>query len=202
MKRSSRSITVVTQEDIRNALEELSASLIQEALTALALQARNDFPHLDFLPDAFEERMLFESSSVPAGIEASEFTVERELQIIAIVTSKKLLETKIQEILQSALPENKKFAPSGKQVSTYSLIEVELEKHTGKLVGRAEYPIVLSLSHPVLDRSKLTNKDAQEIRAFLTSFPEISDVQVKFSPFWSKRSLPLEDHIEIFLSAL
>lgn len=198
--RTGEKIQIATSEDIRNAQDALLAELQLEATENLKREARIQYPHLDFLENASQNIVQEETADIEPGAQVNSFTVYTTLRSIVFLGSIDQLKEAALQSLQAALPENKKLLALPDPSFEYHLESADMDALTAKLVGHIEDQMILTLSHPILNRKEFLGKDAQEIRTYFTNFSEIADVDVSFSPFWVRNTPTLEDHIDIIIA--
>ncbi|GEM_PF-6356334 len=89
------------------------------------------------------------------------------------------------------------FAPIKSDDITY-LFDPEVEKN---LTIKATIQVTkrLTSQHITVNKKNFVNKRADEIITALKTYPDVSDVQVRFYPFWITRAPLLVDHIHILV---
>lgn len=199
MTLGTRDVTVATEEDLREAKKTNLAALENEALQELDETIRATKRGYTFLPDAVTSVVLEENVDAKAGAEVESVNVATKARFTAVVFDEQELLAIAAQKLQEKRDENMMLLPTGTDSLTYSVESVDREKNEAMLdvtiVGLSK-PL---LTHPMFDRSRLTNKNADEIQSYLRGFDTVSGVAIDFSPFWVMRSPSLPDHIDLML---
>ena len=95
----------------------------------------------------------------------------------------------------SSLCEQQRQAPQS--FNFVSLGSYNLEEETAILKVSIQGQVIITPVNPLLDKNALIDKNEKELKAYLEKYPEISSVQVEFSPFWVRKTPFLKDRIEI-----
>lgn len=192
-----KDVTIASLENINRAKSQLASELKEQAIQELDREIIKENANEKILPQAVTYQILEEAADVEPESEVDQFEVTTELKIVAVVFDKnKLFDTARQNLVDS-LPSDKELATTNLDLLKYSVKAFDLNEQTARLETTLSGSSYLKLSSPIFNRDKLTNKDKQDIRAYFLDFPEIQEVEVKFSPFWVFRSPALKDHIEI-----
>lgn len=192
-----RQAKVLTEEIAKNAKNNLSQQLIQEAITKLeqADEIRNSGDTV--LEQALFQVVLSEQLSAEAGEEIDSFNLEMNLRIIAVVFDENELLTKAVNTIQGELANDQELKSHNKNNLIYSVDEYSFEDQTASLRVQFSAKVVPRLSSPIFNRDNITGKDSQQIKAYFANYDEIGNVTIKFSPFWVTKAPSLKDHIEI-----
>lgn len=191
-----KKITTLTQQDIANARDDVIDDLTKEAIAAMSgdtmVVERGDT--ID--PDAVVPVILSTTSDPAVGEEASVFTLTVKTRLYAIVYDHDALQRQARTALLETIPDDYQsagVAPS----TTVTVSSYDVDEGTARLNVSITGSVIPRLTHQLFNREPLTNKDAQQIRAYYSNFDEVSDVAVRFTPFWVTKSPSLVDHIEI-----
>lgn len=198
MTGGTKQVNQITQSLVLEHQNKLAEQIKQNALEELIDEAKAVNENYSLSPDRIEYEVLERKVEPPLGSEAELFTLSLNLKLIAVAFS----ENDLQTIAQRKLEEN---LESGFAVSSdnfelnYTLENFNLKDKKADFKVQVQGESLIKLSNPIFNRKNLTNKDRQQITAYLLDFEGIKDVEVKFSPFWVFRAPKLEDHIEIRL---
>lgn len=204
------SIGAVTEQDIEKAHVALTDELLVQgtALFQNELTTRSGLPTNPFIPttSAFFAATISEESNASAGDEVSRFTVTQHHTVAAPVVNKEKLLAFVKDRITTTIGTDfSLFSDITAEMLTLSIDELRIDEVTDTQSAAVTISVPLTVlinnSHVVVNPEKLTNKTAEEVRAYLTAFPEIESVTVEFSPFWIKRTPALADHIDIQISA-
>lgn len=193
---------IVTKNDIVALKTKLLQELSTQATEELLRQAQTSYPDLDLFSDATHVTILDFSTNAEANEQVNSLHMNMKIELTTVIGDQDELFRLSQEALQNTIPEHMKLISNQPPNVELHLNDVDLEKKTATLVASITGSSVIALSHPAFDRTKLLNKDRQQIRVYFDQFPEIASVEVLFSPFWVTKAPPLVDHVEIIVRPL
>lgn len=179
----SQEIKVITAGDISAAYAALSGELVENARKALV----NLNSNVRLQDSALKSQVVEEKSSATPGTEKGEFDATVRLKLAALVYDEAQIEKIITERIARLLPENKVLEQTGAARLQSKFASVDLEQGTGVLQNHYEAQIVYRVDEGELVQ-RIKGKSEAEIRDILLSRPEISEVDVKFYPFWVKNA--------------
>ncbi len=187
---------VLTQEIITEGKRSLLDELKTKAAVDLEDIALTKYPDTDFRKTLYPI-ILSESVSPAAGTISDTFTVDLEVSFIGVFYDQ-------DETVLIGLEQLKKELSDDEEVLRYtadglkaSIESYDYDNQTAQLNIDYTASVVPRLSHPMFDRTNLTGKDEQAIKAYFSNFDEVGYIKIKFSPFWVTESPSLIDHIEI-----
>ena len=171
-------VKVITKADYEKVKGELVEDLKAKAQEDLTLAIPDDF---FIVPGARElSDVQISSTGQPGGV-ADEFTISGSISTKAFAVRKSDIEKIIDAEFTTKFP-GQKLIPV-KDGITYQVrlldfqgglfeVNILLSQHAAAIVGEAEV------------RKELLGKDEREVRAFLSSHPNIKEARVTFWPFW------------------
>ncbi len=135
------------------------------------------------------------NSNIKAGQEADKFTITLELDITTVKFKEKDLQNIALNNLIAKTPANQQFINADFSTLKYKLTEIKNDSADLRvsLTGKS----AVRLKKGDLDINKLRGKNKEELKSYLTSLPEISQVKIIFNPPWMNKVPPVKDHIYI-----
>ena len=192
-----KDIAVVTSTDIAEAEATVTDHLFARALQELQLEAATENPDWLVKEDIAVQEVVAVSSDVEPNKEVDLFRSTATVRVQALAFDQEKLWELAGEKLKGQLSSGDELLKIDRSLSNFTISDINSSSQISTIKMNAVGLVVLRLSSPILDRKNFTNKDRQDIRAYLLDFEEISDAQVRFSPFWTFRAPALEDHIEV-----
>ena len=82
---------------------------------------------------------------------------------------------------------------------TYTVADYSLDKKTAQINTEYTLATVPKPSHTMFNKENLTAKTSEQIQEIISSFEYAKQVEIKFSPFWAKKSPRLKEGIQIII---
>ncbi len=195
MKGGLSAVSVVTEEYLNEAEQQLKEEMTAEALNAL----KERIPSADFdgsvvLVDVLERK----SDKIP-GEQASEFTVSLTAQVTSVFYKKSVLETYALDSLRTQMQTGFELKEANSESLQVSVESVSQTAEAATLSAYIDGTAVISNAHELLKPERFVGFKAEEVIQTLTQSESIASVRVQFSPFWLRRVPRLTDHIEIIV---
>lgn len=198
--------SVLSQADIDHAEATLRETLQQEALDRFEaeLSTRTGLPENPYLIQDVAVVSKTSSTDATVGDTGDEFHVTEKITAAAVVVNGNTLQTFIQTHAQESMKTGFALADSAESVlnnenTSITINNINDESTTAELEMNIELNSHITDQNNILDKGELTNKTADEVRAYLTNFEEVESVDLSFSPFWLNRTPSLKDHIIIHI---
>jgi hypothetical protein len=186
---------LVTQADIDQGYSALKDELVKRGEAALAAQAAGK----GLTGTATLVKEDARSTSVKAGDSAASFTVLMKVTVTAVFYDKEKLDNLSLAALGANLPADMDLGSNDALSAQVTVQNADPVAGTATLSAISAGQAVITGSSAVLDRSRVVGLDADTIKAYLRSFDSVSDVDVKFSPFWVSRAPTDKNHIQIIV---
>jgi hypothetical protein len=185
-----RRVSVVSQSDIdrsalslRSALEEEVKAVLREQVgTALA-------------GEAFTFEIIEQATDVPAGTEASVFTLTMNVKATGVFFDHQALQTVAERKLYGQLASGKEFVVLDLETLQVTVDKVDLPAETANLRVYLDGQAVPSATSAALDPGNFVGLSASEVREKLVGGGVATDVSVQFTPFWVTTVPQLKDHV-------
>ncbi len=207
---SSGTITVgvVDQTAIANARTELDQQLTEKGIQII----KEDFgTRKEGLP---ENALLLEvgapaiistaygDPSAEIGTETDSFSITNQRTVAVPVINSATLEEMIQGQFGEEIADGFTASDTSLSFDDMSITVVSLSDDNSDAVLEVTVPMqsTITENHVILQPEALIHKTEPEIQSFLSQYPEISSVNVSFSPFWVKRTPDVAGSITIKLA--
>jgi hypothetical protein len=185
MSGATKEVRTLTSEDIAQAKKTLEDELSRRALALIEQDLGKPVLSLTEIKKAVSDTKI--------GVEANSFKYTLGLEVKAILFDRqKFLSLGKRALEQAAAKEPYRLLNFTAEDSLTSFLQEYDAKHNTALVkGYLEGRTSLAPSSPALSREKIAGFSKQQAITYLQQFPEISKVEIKLYPFWS-RNIPLD----------
>jgi len=177
---ANREEVVVSREDLEKAKTELIGKVSEEVTSDLYGQLPQGYKLMENV-SLLEEKNV--TSSRKEGEVAKDFSVEAEVSLKVMVFNEEILESFINSLLYSKIPEGKAIIEEGK--ISYSKALADFEKKQLKLSIHVEKTLVYEIDE-VKIKKDLAGKDKSEVKEILSTYTTIERAKVLLWPFWVK----------------
>lgn len=195
MKGGLSTVSVVTEEYLNEAEQQLKEEMTTEALNAL----KERIPSADFDGSVVLVDVLERKSDKILGEQASEFTVSLTAQVTSVFYKKSVLETYALDSLRTQMQAGFELKEANSENLQVSVESVSQTAEAATLSAYIDGTAVISNAHELLKPERFIGFKAEEVIQTLTQSESIASVRVQFSPFWLRRVPRLTDHIEIIV---
>lgn len=189
----TRTVSIVTQEDIDRSALELRGTLEEEAKVALKAKAGDDLAG-----EAYSFAITEQKSDTQAGAEASGFNLTMSIEATGVFYDRAALAIIAKKKLFEQLLPGTDFVGSSDNA-----LQASVDKVADAKLGTASVHVYMdgivapSATSRSLEPGRFAGMSQEEIKALLTKEKIASDVTVDFTPFWMKRVPRLKDHIYV-----
>jgi hypothetical protein len=192
----SKDIKQVTAEDIQEAKETLSKKLLDSAEVSLRQKISQDYVVLN---NAISKNIVESSSAVKAGALVNDFNYQAKAKLTAVVFKKSDIEKFAKDYIAKNMQDKKVLVEKSFAVN-YGADLVDFA--SGKIIISSDFSEKI---YDQIDTADLLlsfrDKNEREIRDFVkNNFQDkISNVNVKFWPFWASRAPANKNKIKVDL---
>jgi len=172
----------VTQEDLDQAQKILEEKALKDCKTALKEKISPEFILLD---DILDSKIIETFSLARPKEELEKFSFQVKASSTALVFKTEDAENFAKDFILFQIPEDKQLYQESLKI-TYSLENVNLELAKAALSLQMEAKIYSDIDTENLKKG-LSRKSLTEAKLFLEDQPQITQVLVKFWPFWVKK---------------
>lgn len=129
--------------------------------------------------------------------EKDEFPITMKASVVLVAFKDDRISEMCKNKLLESVPEGKQFADFNKDEIAYTLNDSHVDQGTATVNAACEGTVTMSDDSDVVDKGKLLGLTKEQVNDYLSSLPEISDFQVKFSPSFISKVPDLVDRIVI-----
>ncbi len=189
----TRTVSIVTQEDIDRSALELRGTLEEEAKVALKAKAGDDLAG-----EAYSFAITEQKSDTQAGAEASGFSLTMSIEATGVFYDRAALAVIAKKKLFEQLLPGTDFVGSNDNA-----LQASVDKVADAKLGTASVHVYMdgivapSATSRSLEPGRFAGMSLEEIKGLLVRETIASDVTVEFTPFWMKRVPRLKDHIYV-----
>ncbi|MBI3963776.1 MAG: baseplate J/gp47 family protein [Candidatus Kerfeldbacteria bacterium] len=178
-----RTVHVVTAEELDAARTQTEDALTQELLPSFTADAT--LPVGTTVIPALTTTEVRSATTTPdaADAEAESIAVQMEIAATAVAVDEQALDQEIRSYLASTLARYERLADPDGSITTVELLTSD------EVAGSATIRVTLAAAgvpettHPLLDRSRFLNKDADDIAGLFADQEDFELVSVQFVPF-------------------
>ncbi len=190
----SEEVSQVTTEDLEQAQKILEEKALQDCQAALKEKIS---PEFILLEDALSSEILETFSLARANDELEKFSFQVKAGSQALVFKTEDAENLAKDFILSQIPESRKLHQESLKID-YSPQNIDLKAGKITLILKGEAKIYSDIDQINLKKG-LSGKSLTEAKLFLENQPQITQVLVKFWPFWVKEVPEDAEKIEIKL---
>lgn len=188
-------VSVVSDEDINKAKEEVAKELYEKAKEELKNKLAKG---QKFLEGAVNQEIIDSSSSVKSGTQVSEFEMKVKVKISTLVVFEKDYKELLSKFLESTLPSDKTLVSTSSDTISLALISYDATTQSMRVKAKIKTKIAPKINENKL-KEAIAKKPTSEAVEYLKSLHEIENAQIKLWPVWSKK-MPAADKIKIKIS--
>lgn len=199
MKGDVKKNKIITEKNIENATNKLKEKILekyQKEINNLSINEKNSL-----IPSLLISEIIEIKKDAEIGEQKDEFNLGIKCKIISINFD----EEKLLKIAKAKLLE--KISSSQELINPLRNFIFSVEQYDSKTKSVAikvhlEGTSTLNPKSEILNKNKLIGLKKKELKEYLSQFNEIQKVEIKFSPFWTKRIPKIKDHIGIIVQQM
>lgn len=192
LTKQSQPTYTATQEDLEALKTKFQSTAKAQALTMINDQLSDNLKISD--KRLFMNYETIESTLV--GSQTREITLTQKITARGLVFDEADLVNATQNKYLKTLDSDQKLVEFDSQNLTYDIVEINPENSQAILSINVLATIASAGQAFDIDKDQLVGKTAQQVREYLESL-NISDAEIKLSPFWVKKVPKIKDHIII-----
>lgn len=187
-------VAVVSGDDLAKAKKTLKEKLFQQVISEINQKLE---PQQTLWPKLVSADTTEINYTAQEGEEISEFSATMKLKTIVIIFNESEVIAAAREKLKSALPTSKQLTALDPKSLSYSVEKYDLSQKTAHIRVYVEGKSQVGEGSQIINKDNLLGQSAEEIKSYFSQYPEIKEVEVKFSPSWLKKTPRIKDKIEI-----
>jgi hypothetical protein len=182
---TSKTIKIMSQEDLDRATAEMTDEIATVAETELAKDNQNS--HLKILPTGSNKEILAKTANKNVGDEAEEFDMTVIGRLTGLAYDEQNVKSVFVDQINEILGDDKYLLEDGQQNVSAKFKSLDLANGRGVLTVHFETVAAYKINNNNLSKT-LAGKNAIQIKEILLSRPEVDRVDVKFSPFFVNKA--------------
>ncbi len=196
MSGGSKEVKFVTEADLDNAYNDLTQALSAQVIDGLKkeMKAAGEVFGKVMIKEINEKR-----SSLGAGEEGDTFTVIMKLKVVGIAFYRRDLEGLAASQIQAKVPTGKELADVDYNALTFVVEKYDLATNEANIMVHLEGEMSLKTNNSIFDTEKFIGLDREQIIQYLSTYPEIERITIKFSPFWVKKVPQLKNNVTVII---
>ncbi len=186
-------VRVLSQEDLDQAVKELSDEIMEETKEMLREQADGS----GYDGESFEVEVVEQVSDTEPGVETGSFTISVGARVVgAFYATSSIAEFAQANLLNQASDGYivTSISEEGLQVTVQS---IDADRGVATVSVYLDGFAVIAQNNELLDKDRFSGRSASEIVTMLEESDAIESASVLFTPFWLKRVPTLKDHIKV-----
>jgi hypothetical protein len=196
MSGGKREIKFVTQTDLDNAYDDsiqaLSTQVIENLKTEM--KAAGEVFGKVIIKEINEKR-----SSLGVGEEGDKFTIYLKLKVVGIAFYRRDIESLAASQIQAKVPTGKELVNVDYNALTFLIEKYDLAANEANIMVHLEGEMSLRTDNSMFDVDKFIGLDREQIIQYLSTYPEIERITIKFSPFWVKKVPQLKNNVQVMI---
>lgn len=195
MTGGTKKIGIITASDIKEAEKLLAENIIQEAELEMRKKIEEELKEdiLFWKPILLEKSLKIESNAKP-NEEKGEFKTRGNLKINVLVLKKDEVLNLAKEKLKTIIPANKEIVSIEEKSLQYNLKNFSLKEKRADFELKLKGKMVIQINHPIFNLEKIKGLNEKAIKSYFEQHKEIESTEMKFYPFWIKKS-PLKKEL-------
>lgn len=192
----SKTLRVVSEEDVARAADELAQPLYEKLSEKLTSKIDNSSY---FFSDAVKNEVIERTLSTEVDSEAEEFELSVKVRSSTLVFDRSYIEQIVQDDVARAVSEEKYLLDESVQSGVSAeLLNFDFEEQRMGVQVKIEKDLVYELDTGFI-RQELEGKNEEEIAAFLDTVPHIDGYSIELWPFWVNRAPKIDKKVQIIL---
>jgi hypothetical protein len=191
IKLGENKVTVLTDDDVKNAKANLLDQLEMQIFVELGLDG-NVAKAIDI-----KEGEAVTSAKVGDAVET--FKLKLKATVSGVLFDKENMIKLAENRLRGNLAQDKQIANVDYNSLTYTVEKIDLQNKNATVQIHLEGTAVLRLNSKIFDKDKLKGLSRQQVNSYFFQEPLVDSVTVDFFPFWVRHVPQLPDHIEVIV---
>lgn len=193
MRGGVRSLTGVSENDVKRALEELGKSMLPSGEEELKKLWNQDLGGAAI----YDWQILEHEVNPPIGSDTQNFTVRAKIKIFGVHYDKEGLFTLIEEKLKEKVRSDEDLRNVDRDGFVVEIVRLDSDSGIATLKGTLKGKITIADDNKILDPEQLVGLTKGSAEEYLRGFHAVEEAEVKIRPFWLRRLPNLRDRIII-----
>jgi hypothetical protein len=169
----------ITSEDIANSIVDLK----QEALKKAQAEASST-EGLNKVIISVDEATIKDQTDAKIGVEQDNFDASMSVDVTIVAFNEEKVKTLAKQKFILSLPENKEVVSFSDNNIGYTLNNSDWERGVATLNASYVGKTTLKNNSNIIDVNKVLGLNKDQLKAYLTSLPDVAGYEIKFTPSW------------------
>ncbi len=194
MHGGKQKVKFVTQTDLDSAYNDLTQILSNQVMEALKkeMPAAGEIFGKMVIKEIHEKR-----SSLGVGEIGDKFTVNLKLKVVGVAFYRRDLESLAYDQLQARVPEGKELLNVDYNALTFLIEKYDLKSREANIMVHLDGEMAMRSDNPIFSTEKFIGLSKEKVIQYLSTYPEIERITIKFSPFWVKKVPQIKNNVKI-----
>jgi len=196
MHGGEQDVRFITQADLDNAYNDLTKKLSTQVLEDLKkeMPSAGDIFGKVVIKEIFEKR-----SDLKAGATGDKFIVTLKMKVVGVAFYERDLESLAHAELGAKVPEGKELTSVDYEGMTFLVEKYNVSSGEANIMVHLAGEMALRADSAIFDKDKFIGLSKEKIIQYLSIYPEIERITIKFSPFWVKKVPQIKNNISIIV---
>lgn len=196
MHGGEQEVRFVTQADLDNAYNNLTKTLSARVLDDLKkkMPSAGEIFGKVVIKEISEKR-----SDLKAGEIGEKFTINLKMKVVGIAFYERDLESLAWKELSAKVPEDKELVGVDYEGMTFLVEKYDVTSGEANIMVHLAGEMALRADSRIFDKDKFIGLSKEKIIQYLSIYPEIERITIKFSPFWVKKVPQIKNNIIIIV---
>lgn len=189
-------VKFATQADLDNAYVDLTKTLSEQLLNDL----KKEMPSAgEIFGKVVIKEISEKRSSLKADAVGDEFTINLKMKVIGIAFYKRDLESLAWQELSAKIPADKELKSVDYEGMTFLVEKYDVLSGEANILVHLTGEMALKVDSSIFNKDKFIGLSKEKIIQYLSIYPEIERITIKFSPFWVKKVPQIKNNISIIV---
>lgn len=196
MSGSPKEINFVNQQDLDNAYDDLTQTLADRVVEML----KEQMPAAgEILSKVVIKEINEKNSDWAAGEPGEKFTATLKLKVVGVAFYKKDIEDLSYRELRAKAPAEKELINTDYDNLTFLIEKYDIKSGEANIMAHLDGEMSLRADSQIFDAEQLLGLSREKVIQYLSVYPEIERVTIKFSPFWINKVPQLKSNVKIII---
>ncbi len=189
-------VQFVTQTDLDNAYNDLTEELSGQVMENL----KKEMPSAgEILGKVVIKEISEKRSTLKAGATGDKFTVNLKMKVVGVVFYRRDIEKLAHDQLNIKVPTDKELVNVNYNDLTFLVEKYDIKSGEANIMVHLAGEMALKADSQIFDKDKFIGFSKEKIIQYLSIYPEIERITIKFSPFWVKKVPQMKSNIKIII---
>jgi hypothetical protein len=197
MHGGSQEVHFVTQSDLDNAYDDLTKTLSNQMLDSLKnkMTAAGSIFGKVVIKEIVEKK-----SSLAVGATGDKFTVNLKLDVVGVAFYERDIEKLAGDQLAAKVPSDKELKSVDYSDLTFVVDKYDVKNGEATLMVHFSGEMALKSDSHIFDKDKFIGFSKDKIIEYLSIYPEVERITIKFFPFWVNKVPQIKNNIKIIIN--